>query len=32
MLHLLDVLTGNDFEAVDASRMMVDVNSGQAKH
>jgi len=31
MLHLLDVLTGNDFEAVDTSVMMVDVNSGKAK-
>ncbi len=31
MLHLLDVLTGNDFEAVDTSSMMVDANSGQAK-
>ncbi|MBI3168989.1 MAG: hypothetical protein HYZ22_10950 [Chloroflexi bacterium] len=31
MLHLLDVLTGNDFEAVDTSVMMVDVDSGQVK-
>ena len=31
MLHLLDVLTGDDFEAVDTSGMMVDVNSGEAK-
>jgi hypothetical protein len=31
MLHLLDVLTGNDFEAVDTSGMMVDVDSGAAK-
>lgn len=31
MLHLLDVLTGNDFEAVDSSLMMIDLNSGQAK-
>jgi len=31
MLHLLDVLTGNDFEAVDTSVMMVDVNSGVVK-
>lgn len=31
MLHLLDVLTGNDFEAVDTSVMMVDVDSGEAK-
>ncbi len=31
MLHLLDVLTGNDFEAVDTSSLMLDVNSGQSK-
>lgn len=31
MLHLLDVLTGSDFEAVDTSVMMVDVDSGEAK-
>lgn len=31
MLHLLDVLTGEDFEAVDTSLMMVDINSGEAK-
>ncbi len=31
MLHQLDVLTGNDFEAVDTSLMMIDVNSGEAK-
>jgi hypothetical protein len=31
MLHLLDVLTGDDFEAVDTSVMMVDMNSGEAK-
>jgi hypothetical protein len=31
MLHLLDVVTGNDFEAVDTSVLMVDVNSGQVK-
>jgi hypothetical protein len=31
MLHLLDVLTGNDFEAVDTSELMLDVNSGKAK-
>ena len=31
MLHLLDELTGNDFEAVDTSVLMVDPNSGQAK-
>jgi hypothetical protein len=30
MLHLLDVLTGNDFEAVDTSGLMVDVNSGES--
>ena len=30
MLHLLDDLTGNDFEAVDTSRLMVDYNSGEA--
>lgn len=30
MLHLLDVLTGNDFEAVDTSVMMVDVDSGES--
>jgi hypothetical protein len=29
-LHLLDVLTGNDFEAVDASALMVSPDSGQA--
>ncbi len=29
MLHLLDVLSGNDFEAVDTSSLMVDPNSGQ---
>lgn len=28
MLHLLDVLTGDDFEAVDASGLMLDPNSG----
>jgi hypothetical protein len=28
MLHLLDVLTGNDFEALDTSGLMVDPNSG----
>jgi hypothetical protein len=28
MLHLLDDLTGNDFEAVDVSGLMVDYNSG----
>jgi hypothetical protein len=31
MLHLLDVLTGNDFEVVDTSGMIVDVDSGEAK-
>jgi hypothetical protein len=31
MLHLLDVLTGNDFEAVDTSLLMVDPNSGETK-
>ena len=31
MLHLLDVLTGDDFEAVDTVVLMVDINSGQAK-
>jgi hypothetical protein len=31
MLHLLDVLTGADFEAVDTSVLMVDPNSGEAK-
>ena len=31
MLHLLDVLTGADFEAVDTSVLMVDPNSGEVK-
>jgi len=31
MLHLLDVLVGSDFEVVDASGMIVDVDSGEAK-
>lgn len=31
MLHLLDALTGDDFEAVDTSLMIVDIDSGQAK-
>jgi len=31
MLHLLDALTGSDFEVVDASGMIVDVDSGEAK-
>ena len=30
MLHTLDVLTGNDFEAVDVSGLMIDPDSGQA--
>lgn len=31
MLHLLDVLVGSDFEVVDASGMIVDVDSGEVK-
>jgi hypothetical protein len=31
MLHLLDVLTGNDFEAVDTSALMIDPDSGEVK-
>ncbi|MGB8983359.1 MAG: hypothetical protein WCC12_15910 [Anaerolineales bacterium] len=31
MLHLLDVLTGNDFEAVDTSVLMVDSDTGEVK-
>ena len=31
MLHQLDVLTGNDFEAVDTSVLMIDSNSGEVK-
>jgi hypothetical protein len=31
MLHLLDDITGNDFEAVDVSGLMMDPNSGQVK-
>lgn len=31
MLHLLDVLTGNDFEAVDTSVLMVDSDSGEVR-
>jgi Glycoside-hydrolase family GH114 len=31
MLHTLDVLTGDDFEAVDVSRLMVFPDSGSAK-
>ncbi len=30
-IHTLDVLTGNDFEAVDESSLIVNINSGQAK-
>jgi len=30
LLHQLDILTGDDFEAVDASVLMVDSDSGQA--
>ncbi len=31
MLHLLDKITGNSFEAVDESSLMISPNSGQAK-
>lgn len=31
ILHLLDMLTGDDFEAVDTSVLMVDLNSGEIK-
>ncbi len=31
MLHTLDVLTGDDFEAVNVSNLMIASNSGQAK-
>jgi len=31
MLHLLDVLIGEDFEAVDTSVLMVDINSAEVK-
>lgn len=31
LLHTLDVLTGDDFEAVDASSLMINPNSGQAR-
>jgi hypothetical protein len=31
MLHQLDDLTGDDFEAVDSSSLMVDANSGEAQ-
>jgi hypothetical protein len=30
ILHELDIVTGNNFEAVDTSSMMVDINSGEA--
>ena len=30
-LHLLDVLRGADFEAIDTARMMVDLNSGEVR-
>ena len=30
MLHLLDEITGDDFEAVDTSGLMVDPDSGRA--
>ena len=30
-LHLLDNVTGSDFEAVDTSTLMIDPNSGAAK-
>jgi len=32
VLHELDVIVGSDFEAVDESSLMVDPNSGQARH
>jgi|SRR3990172_257795 len=32
MLHLLDELTGDDFEAIDTSVMMIDLNSGAVEH
>jgi len=32
VLHELDVIRGSDFEAVDASSLMVDPNSGQVVH
>jgi hypothetical protein len=32
MLHLLDVVSGNDFEAVDTSTLMVNPDSGQTAH
>jgi len=31
MLHLMDVLQGSDFEAVDESSLMIDPNSGQSR-
>ena len=31
MLHLMDVLRGSDFEAVDESSLMIDPNSGQSR-
>ena len=31
MLHLLDVLTGNAFEAVDTTVLMIGSNSGEVK-
>jgi len=31
IVHTMDVLTGNDFEAVDESSMMLDVNSGRTR-
>jgi hypothetical protein len=31
MLHLLDVLSGNDFDAVDTSQMMISPDSGEAR-
>lgn len=31
MFHLPNILTGDDFEAVDTSVLMVDVSSGEVK-
>ena len=31
MLHLMDPLSGTDFEAVDESSLMIDPNSGQSR-
>ena len=31
LLHRLDALTGDDFEAVDTSVLLVDVNSGEVR-